>query len=84
MVSKETHYLKPVIQSFEPPYRQEYGNILLEMESRNQVPRYIKLKVTSYAGFDYEPPKDFDELVGKLVIKKPEPMYSHSGFCVCD
>lgn len=67
VVSKQSHYLKPSIQSFEPPLNQEYGNILLELESHNDVPRYMKLKVTSYSGFDYEPPKDFDELVEKLV-----------------
>ena len=67
VISKEIHYLKPKITSFEPPFNQEYGNILLELESRDRVPKYIKLKVTSYAGFDYHPPKAFDDLVQHLV-----------------
>lgn len=67
VISKEIHYLKPVISSFDPPFNQEYGNILLELESRDQVPKYIKLKVTSYAGFNYHKPKAFDELIQRLV-----------------
>ncbi|MCF8308289.1 MAG: hypothetical protein K9I68_04690 [Bacteroidales bacterium] len=67
LISKESHYLKPVISSFEPPFNQEYGNILLELEKRDQVPKYVKVKVTSYAGFNYHPPREFDELVQQLV-----------------
>lgn len=67
IISKEIHYLKPVISSFDPPFNQEYGNILLELERRDQVPKYLKLKVTSYAGLNYQEPKGFDELVNHLV-----------------
>mgnify|MGYP006281408165 CR=1 FL=1 len=67
LISKEIRYLKPVVTGFEKPLNQEYGNILLELERRNGVMKYVKIKVTSYAGFDYHPPKDFDELVQQLV-----------------
>lgn len=67
IISKEIHYLKPVISSFDPPFNQEYGNILLELERRDQVPKYIKVKITSYAGFNYHEPKAFDELIQHLV-----------------
>lgn len=67
VISKEIHYLKPVISSFEPPFNQEYGNILLELEKRDQVPKYVKVKVTSYTGFNYHAPKAFDELVQQLL-----------------
>ncbi|MGM0566845.1 MAG: hypothetical protein ACQESX_08835 [Bacteroidota bacterium] len=67
ITSKQMHYLKPKLSSFEPPYNQEYGNITLELELMDDKPRFLKAFTTHYNGFDYAKPKPANELFRILV-----------------
>lgn len=67
ITSKQIHYLKPKISSFEPPYNQEYGNITLELEFTDDKPRFLKAFTNHYNGLDYAQPKPANELFRHLV-----------------
>ena len=64
---KERYYFKPVIQSYQPPVPQEYGNVLFESETYDGELLSVKCMVTWYTGFNYESRKPFGELVEQLV-----------------
>lgn len=64
----ERYYLKPQLSNkdFLDKRKQLYGNILLEIESKNEVPKHLKLLSTTYSDRNYEQAFSFDELVSKL------------------
>jgi hypothetical protein len=61
--SKEQYYFKPKPSSYELPVAQEYGNLTIEVDRIDEEVTYLKIMATSYAGFDYQEPKDFNELI---------------------
>lgn len=64
---RERYYFKPAASNYEFPINQEYGNILLETETYDNRLMFFKCVVTYYNGFNYAPPKDYEELVITLV-----------------
>jgi hypothetical protein len=64
--SKEQYYFKPIPSSYELPVAQEYGNLTIEVDRVEEEVTYLKIMATTYAGFDYQKPKDFDELIGYI------------------
>ncbi len=67
--SKEQYYFKPIPSSYELPVAQEYGNLTLEVDRIDEEVTYLKIMATHYAGFDYQSPKDFDELISHIFSK---------------
>lgn len=63
----ERYYLKPRPTSFEKPYGQQYGNVLLELGFKDEKPDFLKCTVTWYSGFDYLEAKPYEELLGEIL-----------------
>jgi hypothetical protein len=61
--SKEEYYLKPRPTSMELPAAQGYGNITLQLNMISGVVENLKIIVTTYAGYNYQDPKPFGELI---------------------
>lgn len=64
--TKEKHYLKPPLGSFDSATDQFYGNILIEYIKINDEPSYIKLLANTYSDRLYMEPRPYDELVEHL------------------
>jgi len=64
----EKHYLKPRIR-FEEGQKmdQQYGNIMIELEMRDDVVNNLRLRATHYHDFNYLPPQAFRGLVMQLL-----------------
>lgn len=63
----ERYYLKPRPSSFEKPYDQRYGNVLLELGFKEEKPDFLKCTVTWYSGLDYTEAKPYEELLGEML-----------------
>lgn len=64
--TKEMHYLKPPIGSFDSATDQFYGNILIEHVLLNDEPSYIKLLANTYSDRLYLEPRPYSELIEHL------------------
>lgn len=64
---REQYYFKPIPSSFELPVSQEYGNITLELDRSGDTVTYLKIFATTYSGYNYQPSKNFDELIWHLL-----------------
>ena len=63
----ERHYLKPRPKPNEDgTFRQLFGNVMIELESRNDKAHYLKFRATSYVDRLYEEPGEFKELMQAL------------------
>jgi hypothetical protein len=60
---KEEYYLKPRPSSMELPVSQGYGNITLQLNIINEDVLDLRIIVNTYAGFNYQEPKPFEELI---------------------
>lgn len=62
--SKEKYYLKPIIDgSSEPPFNQQYGNILIEQVLIDKQPSYLKFVANIYSDRLYTQALAFDDLI---------------------
>lgn len=60
----ERHYLKPRPQFDEAgKMNQQFGNILIELEIRDEQAYQLRLRATTYQDYNYLPPADFKELM---------------------
>ncbi len=60
--TKEKHYLKPKINTVEPPIDQQFGNILIEHILVDDKPSYLKLVASVYSDSLYQKPLTFEDL----------------------
>lgn len=67
METKEKHYLKPPLGSFDSATDQFYGNILVEYVMVNDEPGYIKLLANTYSDRLYLEPRPHSELINYLL-----------------
>lgn len=64
----ERHYLKPRLDfDDEGRMNQQFGNILIELELRNDRVHNLRFRATSYRDRNYLPPADFRELMGVIL-----------------
>ena len=63
------HYLKPPLHrgGREEKVNQLYGNILIELFKRKEGFVSLRFRCNSYFDYKYEPAKDFDELLAKII-----------------
>lgn len=63
------HYLKPSLKSMlnGPPFKQEFGNISIELICRDDLPTLLKFSATVYNDRSYQPPKHFGGLMRHLL-----------------
>lgn len=62
--SIERHYLKPrANKSADSTFSQAYGNIMIELELRNDQLHYLRFRATAYQDRLFEEAKDFKELM---------------------
>lgn len=60
----EKHYLKPRLQFVEGEKQdQQFGNITIELELRNDQVHNLRLRATHYRDFNYHEAKGFEELM---------------------
>ena len=65
----ERHYLKPKPDFSDPDkFDQQYGNITILLEMRNDQPHQLKLQATVYQDSKYQEGKDFKELMQRLLL----------------
>jgi hypothetical protein len=65
----EKHYLKPRLQFMEGEKQdQQYGNITIELELRNDQVHNLRLRATHYRDHNYQEAKSFEELMSYLLI----------------
>lgn len=64
--TKEKHYLKPPLSGDSGPFKQLFGNILVEHVMVDDKPSYIKLLANIYSDRQYEVPEDHRELISHL------------------
>lgn len=64
----EKHYLKPR-HTFEQGKKldQQFGNVMIELELRNDVVHNLRLRATHYVDHNYLPPQSFADLMGILL-----------------
>jgi len=62
----EKYYLKPIIDT-EPPYDQQYGNILLELNYLDNQPSFLKILANSYMDRSYKKASPFNDLAEYLL-----------------
>lgn len=65
--TQERHYLKPIVDLTNPPVNQGFGNIMIELELRNDVPHNLRLRATVYVDSMYRDAGNFGGLVDFLV-----------------
>jgi hypothetical protein len=64
----EKHYLKPRLQFVEGEKQdQQFGNIMIELELRNDQVHNLRLRATSYRDHNYQEAKDFAGLMKHLL-----------------
>ncbi len=63
------YYLKPSLKTMldGPPFKQEYGNISIELTSQDDSPTLLKFSATVYNDRSYQPPKHFGALMRHLL-----------------
>lgn len=61
--TQERHYLKPIVDLTSPPVDQGFGNIMIELELRNDVPHNLRLRATVYNDSMYREAGSFRGLV---------------------
>ena len=65
----ERHYLKPKPDFSDPDkFDQQYGNITILLEMRNDQPHQLKFQATVYQDSKYQEGKDFKELMQRLLV----------------
>ncbi len=64
----ERYYLKPKLshEDFTSKRKQIYGNILLELHSKDEQPQYLKLLVTTFTDANYHNALPFEDLIEHL------------------
>jgi hypothetical protein len=65
--AQERHYLKPRIRYDENPMPQGFGNIMIEFESRNDIPHNLRLRATVYNDSMFKDAGSFRALMMALV-----------------
>lgn len=66
----EKHYLKPRLEFTEgEKMNQQFGNIMIELEIRNDQIHNLRLRATHYQDFNFSPVLDFHELMQHLLNK---------------
>lgn len=64
----DKHYLKPPRQGLkEPPFDQQYGNILIELIWIDRQPSFLRLMAHVYSDHLFDTPRTFDELLEHLL-----------------
>ena len=64
----ERHYLKPRLDLVEgEKMDQQFGNITIELEIRNEVVNHLRLRATYYQDFNFLPAQEFSELMKVLL-----------------
>lgn len=64
----EKHYLKPRLAFIEgKKMNQQFGNIMIELEIRNDLIHNLRLRATHYQDFNFSPVLDFHELMQHLL-----------------
>ena len=63
------YYLKPSLKNMldGPPFKQEFGNISIELICRDDSPTLLKFSATVYNDRSYQPPKHFGTLMRHLL-----------------
>jgi hypothetical protein len=68
--SREEYYFKPILENFDYPVKQSFGNLTLELNIVHNEVQYLKIAATTYAGFNYQEPEPFHELMVRLFPEK--------------
>lgn len=64
----ERHYLKPRLEIIEgEKMDQQFGNITIELEIRDEVVHNLRLRATHYQDFNFLPVKDYKDLMKVLL-----------------
>lgn len=64
----EKHYLKPRLDLVaEEKMNQQFGNIMIELEIRNDVVQNLRLRATHYQDFNFTPVQEFSGLMQVLL-----------------
>ncbi len=64
----ERHYLKPRLDFIEgEKLNQQFGNITIELEIRNEEVNHLRLRATYYQDFNFLPAQEFSELMNILL-----------------
>ena len=64
----ERHYLKPRLDIQEgQKMDQQFGNITIELEIRNEAVHHLRLRATHYQDYNFLPPQDFKALMRVLL-----------------
>lgn len=64
----ERHYLKPRLEIIEgKKMDQQFGNITIELEIRDEVVHHLRLRATHYQDFNFLPVQDFKDLMTVLL-----------------
>lgn len=65
----QRHYLKPK-PNFERKGKinQQFGNVTIEFELRNDVAHYLKFQATSYKDYQFDDARDFKELMQLVIV----------------
>lgn len=67
----ERHYLKPRTGTWDqenPKFRQRYGNVMLELTFRNDLPWNLKFRATTYKDRQFHEAKAFSELMQAVLV----------------
>jgi hypothetical protein len=65
----ERHYVKPRPNfKREGPFDQQFGNVTIELDLRNERPHYLKFRATTYNDSQFKEAKEFRELMQQLLL----------------
>ena len=71
METVQRHYLKPKPNfQREGKINQQFGNITIEFDLRDDKPHYLKFQATSYTDHLFEDAKEFKELMSRVIIQE--------------
>ena len=67
----QRHYLKPKPNfQREGKINQQFGNITIEVDLRDDKPHYLKFQATSYKDHLFEDAKEFKELMSRVIVQE--------------